>query len=257
MKMRSSQDSSRVLEGFDLSPTAAKTYLALVELGPCSADAVAKRVGTYKPNVYAALDRLMELGLCTSIFEGKKRVFRPTHPDKLSDVLEENWRQQQIRHEAFKKEVHRVMPELSKQYESLRETDLFEVYKGRKGYKALISEIVRAEAPTQWKGFGNLQVQEFFPIEFRKWFKKTRFRLFATKNDKIISLLNAAKKTTDVQLKWLPEELYMPIVWVVFGNNVLILIYAPEVIALRIQSRQVVETFSSQFEYLWKKHSLA
>lgn len=144
---------------------------------------------------------------------------------------------------------------MSKQYESLREKDLFEVYKGRQGYKALISDIVHTEAPKEWKGFGNLQAQESFPIEFRKWFKKTKFRLFSTKSDSVLALLKNAKKTTGVRLKWLPEDIYMPIVWVVFGNNVLILIYAPEVIALRIQSKQVVETFSSQFDYLWKKHA--
>lgn len=55
-----------------------------------AAKPVAKTVDTYKANVYEALDRLMELGLCTSIFEGRKRVFRPIHPEKLGDVLDEH-----------------------------------------------------------------------------------------------------------------------------------------------------------------------
>jgi len=46
----------------------------------------------------------------------------------------------------------------------------------------------------------------------------------------------------------------MPIVWVIFGENVLIALYEPDIIVLRIKSKQVVSSFSNQFDYLWKKY---
>ena len=54
---------------------------------------------------------------------------------------------------------------------------------------------------------------------------------------------------------WLPKDVYMPIVWVVFGDNVLIIIYEPDIIMVRIKSADVVKTFSSQFDYLWEKNT--
>ena len=144
------------------------------------------------------------------------------------------------------------MPNLLAKYKSVKERDLFEIYKGKKGYKALINDILR-EKPKYWKGFGNLQVQEYFPYDFPKWFKNTKFMLFSTKSDIFLRRLKEAKKSVKVKIKFLPEDLYMPIVWTLFGKNLLILIYEPEVIALRIKSEQIVKTFSNQFDYLWKK----
>lgn len=242
-----------VLTRFNISPTSAKVYVALLELGKSSADKIAKQVGTYKANVYEALDRLTEAGLATHVFEGKKRFFQATNPEKLISVAEEEKQINIGKYDELKKDIENIMPELSAKYQSVKDKDLFEVYKGRKGYKAVITEILR-ENPKMWEGFGNLQVQEFFPIEYKKWFKKVKFKLFATKSKKVLGLLTEARKTTKVEIKWLPQDLYMPIVWTVFGENVLIIIYEPETIVLRIKSRQVVETFSNQFNYLWDKH---
>ena len=66
--------------------------------------------------------------------------------------------------------------------------------------------------------------------------------------------MKEAEKTTKVDVIWLPKEVYMPIVWVVFGENVLIIIYEPDIILMRIKSEQVVKTFSNQFDYLWGKY---
>ena len=69
--------------------------------------------------------------------------------------------------------------------------------------------------------------------------------LFSTKSEDIIKRMKEAEKTTKAEVAWLPKEVYMPIVWVVFGNNVLIIIYEPDLILMRIKSEQVVKISSS------------
>lgn len=244
-----------VLVELGLSPTAARVYLALVALGPASVDAVAQKAGTYKANALSALSKLQQMGLCSSMFEGRRRVYHAAPPERLSDLLAEFRQAEREKNERLQGELAGILPHLSGQFGALAEKDKFEVYRGRQGYKAVISEIVRTEAPSVWKGFGNLQVQEYFPVDFAKWFKNTEFRLFSTPSKKLDQLAKAARKTTKVTIRRLPDEVFMPIVWVVFGDNVLILVYAPDVVAIRIQSRPVVRTFSSQFDYLWKRHA--
>ncbi len=243
-----------IIEKFGLSKTASNVYLSLLTLGKGTADAIAKHAGTYKPNVYQALDRLIEKGLVTSVIEGKKTVYIPTNPQKLLLLAEDAKAEANKKFEELKSDLTQIMPKLQSKYNSIKDTDTFELYKGRNGYRIMIKEILK-ENPKYWKGFGNLQVQEFFPTEFRSWFRKTKFMLFATKSDEFVVRLKEAKKTTQVNVTWLPEDIFMPIVWTLFGNNLLILVYEPEIIAVRIRSRQIVNTFSSQFDYLWKKHS--
>jgi sugar-specific transcriptional regulator TrmB len=49
------KDYVSMLEKFGLSKTAAKVYLAMLELGQASADKIAKRAGTYKANTYDSI----------------------------------------------------------------------------------------------------------------------------------------------------------------------------------------------------------
>tara|TARA_Y100000310_G_C20622048_1_gene783907 strand:+ start:791 stop:1549 length:759 start_codon:yes stop_codon:yes gene_type:complete len=249
-------DSLVIIQKFGLSKTAAKVYMAMLELGQASADKIAKRANTYKANVYDAIDKLAKTGLSTYIYEDNKKLFIPTNPEKLPDVLDEFKRKELVRMEELKKDISALMPQLKAKYASIKEKELFEVYRGRRAYKLVIEEILR-EKPKVWKGFGNFQIQEAFPLEYQRWFKKCPFRLFSTKTKKVECLKKEAEKTCDVKVTWLPEEVFMPIVWVVFGKNVLIIIYEPDLIMMRIKSDKVVKTFSSQFDHLWKKYNKA
>jgi len=247
------KDYAAVLTKFNISPTAAKVYVALLDLGKSSADRIAKKLGTYKANVYDALDRLMEAGLATYLIEERKKLYLPTNPKRLIYVVNAFEQKALADYEEFRKDIRQIAPDLCAKYDHIKEKDLFEVYKGHEGYKAMITDILR-EKPKYWKGFGNLQVQEFFPYNFPKWFKNVKFMLFSTKSEVFSRRLKEAKKVTQVKIIFLPEGLYMPVVWTLFGNNLLILIYEPEIIALRISSERIVRTFSNQFDYLWKKH---
>lgn len=246
------KESRRLFERFDLSPTAGRVFEALLEGGASTADRLSSRAGTYKANTYQALDRLAEAGLVSSVIEGKKRMFRPTNPCKLKGLLEERKRQDSEKWDRLESDLQRALPDLLIQFTSKKSQDVFEVYKGRAGFCAMMREILE-EKPAAWKGFGNLQVQAHFPTDFPKWFRHVKIRLFSLHNSQTIERTKEAEKWTKVHVRWLPEELHMPIVWVVFGENLLILIYEPEIIALRIKSVPIVNTFSNQFEYWWKQ----
>ena len=247
------QNYIETLKKLELSPTASRVYIALLELGKASADKIAKRAGTYKANVYDALEKLKSIGLCTSLYEENKTLFLATNPVKLPQIVEEVEQKHSEKMQKLKSELAEILPQFEAKYNSIKEKELFEIYRGRKAYKAAINEIVR-EKPKYWKGFGNFQIQAFFPVEFQRWFRGVRISLFSTKSNEVLSRMEESKKTTAVEVVWLPKEVYMPIVWVVFGENVLIIIYEPDLIMMRIKSEQVTKTFSNQFDYLWKKY---
>ena len=143
-----------LLQKLDISPTAAKVYIALLELGKSSADKVAKRAGTYKANVYDALEKLAQLGLATHISEENKKLFIATNPEKLPQIIDDIQEKQNQKIEELKSELDKLLPQLKAKYQSIKERELFEIYRGRKAYKAVINEIVK-EKPKYWKGFGN------------------------------------------------------------------------------------------------------
>ncbi len=246
------KDLSDLLKNFGISPTASRVYLALLDLGKATAGKVAERAGTYKPNTYAAMAKLQEIGLVTQVFETRK-LYLPTNPEKLPQLLEEMREKENQRLALLSNDILIAMPSLKARYGKVKESELFEVYRGKKAFRALMREIVK-EKPKTWKGFGNLQVQHYFPEECKRWFKRVPIKLFSTKSPEMRQRVTDMKKITSVSVSYLPKEVYMPIVWVVFGDNVLINIYEPDVVSMRIKSQAIVKTFSNQFDYLWEKN---
>src|SRR3990167_99938 len=100
-----------LLQKFDISPTATKVYIALLELGKASADKIAKRAGTYKANAYDALEKLAGLGLVSHIFEENRKLFIPTNPEKLPQIIEEIREKHSQKMQELKNELNKIMPE--------------------------------------------------------------------------------------------------------------------------------------------------
>ncbi len=239
-----------LLQRLNLSPTASKVYLVLLETGKSTADIIARKAHTYKANAYDALGRLEHAGLVTSHIEHKKRLFAATSPEKIEAILDDKEHQEILKFELVRRSLQEALPKLQAVYNSAKEKDVFEIHRGRQAYKSLIAEILK-EKPAYWKGFGNLQIYDLFHLEFHRWFKDIPIKLFSAKSDVVVRRFEEAKASADVKIKWLPQGVHMPIVWVVFGENLLIVVYEPEVIVIRIKSGQIVKTFSSQFDYLW------
>lgn len=233
-----------------LSPTAEKIYLTLLKLGKGSADEIARSSNVYKANTYDALNKLIEHGLVTSTKDGK-RLYAPTNPAKLPQIVEEFEKQEKEKIENLKKGVAELLPSLTKLYSNVYEKEVLEIYRGKKAFKRMMNEII-AEKPKEWKGFGNLQVFYYFPNESNNWFKKINVKLFSNKTKEVKERLEEAEKITSCIIKWLPDEVIMSVVWTLFGKNLLIIIYEPELIVVRIKAKEVVKSFSTQFDYLWK-----
>ncbi|MDO8556081.1 MAG: helix-turn-helix domain-containing protein [Nanoarchaeota archaeon] len=241
-----------IITQFDITPTAAKTYIALLKRKKASIYQLAQDIGTYKANVGEAMHKLLEKGLATTYREEGKKVYLPTNPEKLFDLVEEKQQTATQHYQNLKQDLTTILPTLLSDYQTNQQKELFEIYRGKKAYIRMINEILK-EQPKNWQGYGNLQIQAYFPIQFKHWFKNIHIQLFSNKTKTTEERLKEAKKTTKIDIHWLPQELDMSVVWTLFGNNLLILIYEPDIIAIRIRSTTVIKTFKNQFSYQWKK----
>ena len=73
-----------ILEKIGLSPTEAKIYLALLDLGEANVRATADYIKTNRRNVYDAMIRLLDKGIIFAIVGLEEKVYCPVDPDKLA-----------------------------------------------------------------------------------------------------------------------------------------------------------------------------
>src|SRR5665647_1028350 len=72
-----------VLKHFGLSEKEAKVYLALLELGTCTAPAIAKKAEVKHPTTYVILDELRKKGLLTEMPKKSKSLYTAKSPEVL------------------------------------------------------------------------------------------------------------------------------------------------------------------------------
>lgn len=125
------------LSPFGFTPTENAAYSALVELGPASGYAVAKRLAIARANAYQALDGLVTKGAAVRL-DGTPRRYRALHPQALMTLI--------IEHETRK--LDRLERQVSAQ-PALGAEPLIELRGERTVREAATRAIVRAEAPVR------------------------------------------------------------------------------------------------------------
>lgn len=123
----------KLLEKLGLSEKESKVYLAALELGQESVQNIAKKAEVNRPTAYFILERLMELGLVSTLEHGKKTLFVAENPKELESLLEDEHRQIESR----KNELKESMNQLLAIYNAKEGKPVVRYFEGKEGLIAL------------------------------------------------------------------------------------------------------------------------
>jgi len=127
---------SEMLEEIGLTKMEATTYLALVELQQAQTGIICKRTKIASSNIYLVLSKLIEKGLVSYRVQNNIRVYMPSPPEALQDIIAK--KQAQLEDEKGK------LAELLLNLKKITPDELISHYKyfeGIKGIKSLWREI--------------------------------------------------------------------------------------------------------------------
>ncbi len=228
------------LEKIGLNLNEGKIYLALLELGQAQAGNISKKTQINRTTVYDCLERLIKNGLVVFVISTNKKIFKPVAPKKLLEQVEER-----------KIAVKEIIPELDSLFAQTKEKEETYIYKGRKGIKSILEDILECK---EYLAFGSsgkfLEIMQHDFIIFQKRKKELKI------NSRII-LSESLRKLETVKVayadfKYIPEEFSAPITTFVFNDKIAIIIWAETPFATLIKSKEVVKSYSNYFELLWK-----
>src|SRR3989344_7841000 len=86
------EDFQNQLEQAGLTKREAALYMALLQNGPSTILAIAKRAGMKRPTVYLVLDELVRKGLVSLVPKEKRKIFIALSPERIIENLEETSR---------------------------------------------------------------------------------------------------------------------------------------------------------------------
>lgn len=227
------------LKEIGLSDSEAKIYLALLKLGEATVSEISQSSGLHRTNIYDSLEKLKEKGLVSYLSRENRQFLRATDPENLITYLKE-------REESAKE----IIPELKEMQSRISEKITVEILKGKEGMKAALKDILQKKEEVIGYSIAG-QLRKFLPTFAEYYFREqTRHKI----RHRFIYATSIAKPPSPYyEIRYLPKEFIGATIELCYDDTILNLIWEPEMVAIRIRSKQLSEHYRKHFQLLWKQ----
>ncbi len=242
----------KILEQIGLTPTEAKVYMALLELGESKSGEILEKADLNSGRIYEVLSSLEKKGMVSTIIKKGIKMFIPSPPERALHYIKERISNLEEKEKIFKK----TLPSLQKKFKSLKQKTSVEVFFGGEGQKTAYSILFKeAEKDRNLTVIGGVSLEEY-PKEIEnnlKYYVYKERRRLKLKIRKLFDeksrgeKLYAQDKST---IKYISFPTYTCIQ--TLGNITLILFEKHPIISIVIHNESIAKDFKEQFEFLWK-----
>jgi sugar-specific transcriptional regulator TrmB len=224
------------IQELGLTTNEAKVYKALLELGPSLAGGISRRTGLHRRTVYDTTEMLIKKGLIGYILKNNRRLFQASNPEKFLDILKEK-----------ENSVSKMLPDMLNLFQSTREKEETNFYKGKQGLKTVFEEQLK-EKEILILG-ANRSFEEVLPFYFN-WYDLER------KKKKIKVKIIASEKISNIplsEIRYLPQKYSNPLAINIYGDKTALILWKKDnPIAIVIRDKAISDSYRKYFELTWR-----
>ncbi len=158
------------LLGLGLNEKEVKVYLSSLELGQSTVQQVAQKAAVNRATAYFIIDALMQRGLMSSFYKGKKQYFIAADPERLLEILE----QEKENIEKKKETLQKLLPQLQSLNNKQKDKPVVKYYEGKEGVKTMVGEVLKDSHDLVYMAYSVDNIMNFFTDEDRGKWAKTR-----------------------------------------------------------------------------------
>ncbi len=239
------------LQTLGLSEKETAVYLAALELGPETAQNLAKKAGINRPTTYAQIESLKKKGLMSEAQQGKKTLYVAESPERLESLI--NIFEKEL---DFKRaEVERILPTLTELFVGRGDRPKIRFIQGKDATRAIMYEFLNVKNKSI-ESISNLdRVADIFPKHFEDYTPKRvakgiKGHLLYTRKDGPLESLNDPAKLREAKYIT-PEKLPISADINILDDKVMISTYKDEPINVIIESKAVAESIRAIFYLIW------
>jgi sugar-specific transcriptional regulator TrmB len=231
------------LRSLGFSDKESKVYVASLKLGSAPIQKIAKLATVNRATTYVLVEGFMKKGLMSSYTQGKKRLFTPESPDKLSALIRED----KAVIEAKENTINQILPSLSGLYDTTQGGNKPQVkfYEGKLGLNSVREEMLKAKEKEIFGIFDLDALDGIFTPEESANFHKKRL----SKKVNVHTIYSSSKgdilkdsKLEKVVYRYIDKSKYnSPIDISVFDDNVAITSFKDPVMSVIIQNEPIAE----------------
>ena len=233
-----------------ISENEARVYLAALELGPSTAQQIARKTGLSRVTSYAMIDALTGRGLMSSMEKEKKRYFAAESPERLKSLLKD----QKTALEARERELDSFLPELKALAAGAKEKPTVRFYEGLEGLETMRQDLLRFRDIRMDSVMARDDYFRVVPEASRSEYRKKvvanniQVRTIFTFNKPYEPpglILSEIRQVPSGKFPFAAEL-------AVYDDRVVMLTYKTKPIGVVIYSKDIAETFRALFELGWE-----
>lgn len=229
------------LRSLGFSDKESKVYVASLKLGSAPIQKIAKLATVNRATTYVVVQGFMNKGLMSSYTKGKKRLFTPESPDKLSALI----RQDKAEVESKENTINEILPTLSGLYDTTQGGNRPQVrfYEGKLGLNAVREEILKTKSKEAFSIYNLDSLEGVFTSDERAAFSKKRISKKIHTHSIYSSSLGDTLKDSKVDrtlFSYIDLKKYnSPIDITVFDDNLAITSYKEPMMSVIIQNESI------------------
>ena len=219
-----------------MSESEANVYITLIKHGELTVAEISQNSGLHRTNIYDNLEKLKEKGLISYLLKENKKYLKAADPQSLIEYISER-----------EELVRKIIPELKKMQSKIIEKVTVEIFKGKQGMKTVLKDILLKKQEVFGYSISG-QLRKFLP-EFSEYYFREQ-----NKNKiihKFIYTEGVKSPGKYYQIKYIQKEYMSSTGNVCYHDVIFNLIWEPDIIAIKIKSKQLAEDFKKHFQLLW------
>ena len=219
-----------------------KVYLSLLKLGETTVTKISQETNIERTLVYYIIDKLINRGLTSFKLKNNVKYYSASSPQNILEELKEK-----------EKSFLDILPILKNlQNKEFEEDVKVNIYKGKEGLKAIISDMFKSNVKEFFILGEQGQIQTNYPITYAQYLKRLEKERVKEKVLVREDFKNKIEKSKNSKFKFLPKEMITPTTTLIYGNKVQITIWEKPMFNILIESKKVADSYKSYFKELWK-----
>lgn len=244
-----------LLEQLNFSKKESLIYLALLEIGPAKANAIAKKTGLNRTTIYDVFDVLLQKGLISKYKKSGGTFFNALNPTQLLSYLDREKEEKIKLVEKQKQQITELLPQLISLQNICSTKPKVQFFEGEKGMREAYEdtlnarEIILAYANVQTMHEG---LPNFFPEYYQRRARKKIFiRAILPRNE--LSIERAKHNQEEMRdTRFLPDDQMTFSPEVNIYNNKILVASWKEKMAVIIESKELADLQKLIYNLLWE-----
>jgi len=213
-------------------------YKAILDLGPSLAGQISRRSGLHRRTVYDVTEMLIQKGLIGYIIENNRRIFSPSNPERILNLIKEK-----------ENSIQEILPEMMNLFNKTQEKEGTNFYKGKNGLKSVLEDQLEKGTKEILILGAQSKAVNVIPFYF-KWFNEKRI-----KNKIKMKLIYHEKTKTKIsnsEIRYLPKKINSELAINIYRDKVAIILWNKEKpFAIVIKNKDITEGYLEYFEIMW------